>query len=435
MPVIAKPYHLATVQVYLDKIQTSHPKLYRRISDYFSRYRKTYNVTHLASEISFSNTESKNIPNQRGRNSNSNLLGEASGFIQLSDNWNLSLGATIFDGSSGVIPNNTYLSYFNKYFQLDVGYKEIWLSPLQESSMLLSTHAKPIARAALSSPIPWTKYNLRYDISYGKLEEMDGILFEDESSSGRPGFISTHFSAQPANWWTIGLNRTMVFGGGEREVGPNQVWEAFIDPVNGDNCGGESNLQDCTKETGNQQASVSSKFDINLGTPANLYFELAGEDTKNFKSYSLGNRAYNVGVFLPYLTESSSILFEYQHIENAWYTHHLYQEGYRNDGFSMGHWWGDEKDPGDGIGAKIATLRFNQEFSKRYHWDIKFVTFENQNVGAESPSDESVYQRANEITFGINEIRGNSVRRYEVYFGNNAYGEEFARVSLKHNWY
>jgi len=434
MPLLAKPYHLATVNSYLDTIAQSHPQLHGRIKRYLTRYRQSKNITQLSVEAGYSNVDSKNLTNARGQTSDNNLKAHLAGYIELSDNLNFSVGGSIYQGGGGFIPHNTYLSYSHDYFQLDLGYKELWLSPLQESAMLLSTQAKPIARVSLSSPKPLTDWQLRYDLSYGKLEEMQGIELGDELFSGRPGFLTMHFSGQPLDWWTLGVSRTFVFGGGPRDIGASEVWKAIIDPVNGDNCGGASGLQDCSQEAGNQQASISSKFDVNWGTPVSLYLELAGEDTNNFKPYLLGNKAYNVGLFLPYLSEKSSMLMEYQHIENAWYVHGLYAEGYRNDLNSMGHWWGDEKNIDDGIGAKILTLRYNRELSDQFHFDIKLATVENQNLSEEGNYDESIYQRGNELTLGIDQIDGNSRWRYQLYLGNDVFGKNFTRASIEYRW-
>jgi len=434
MPVMSKPYHLATVQDYLEKIKTDYPELYRRINSYISRYRQKSNITTFGIEASYSDFDHKNIPNQRGQTSASNFKGEVAGYWQLSDNINLSVGGIVYDGSGGIIPNHTYLSYVHDYFQIDVGYKEIWLNPFQESSSQLSTNAKPIARFSISSPKPLTDYLIEYDVAFGELEEMEGIRFGSERTSGQPGFISVHLGAQFVDWWTLGLNRTMMFGGGGRDVGFSEVWDAFIDPVNSDNCGGTSELQNCDEEFGNQQAGISSKFDIDIGIPLQVYFEYTGEDTNKERAYRLGNRVEAIGVFFPYLTDQSSLLIEHQSFQNAWYTHHLYQEGYRNEMNTIGHWWGDEKLIEDPIGAEITTIRYNHEINDQFHFDVKFATYNNKNISNEAPSDESIYEQGNELTLGLNQVEKNSIWRYEVYTGNDAFGENFTRLSIKYSW-
>lgn len=432
MPVLSKPYHIVTVKQYLEKIKPTHPELYRRINAYLNRYRKNYGLTHLDAEVSYSTFEDKNLPNARGQTTSSNLKAEISGFWQLSENFNLSVGGIMYDGADGFIPNHTYLSYFNEYVQVDIGYKEIWLSGLQESSMLLSTNAEPIARFSISSPRPISDWNFEYDLSFGKLEEQQGIRFGNERFSGKPGFLSMHLSTQPFEWWTLGVNRTMVFGGGRRSVDLRDVWEAIVDPVSGDNCGGESDLQDCTEEAGNQQASISTKFDFNWGT---LFLEMAGEDTAKFKPYRLGNQAYSIGLFLPYLTEKSSLLTEFQFIKDAWYTHHIYQEGYRNNLRTIGHWWGDEKEIDDGIGAQILTLRYNHELTDKYHLEAKFKYINNDpEAGSEGIFDQYDYSKGRELEISLFEIGKQSQWRYQLYIGEDTLDNDFSRISIAYTW-
>ena len=432
MPVLTKPFHIVTVKQYLEKIKSDNPQLYSRINAYLNRYQKSYGLTHLDIEASYSTYEDKNLANSRGRDSDSNLKADVSGYWQLSDNFNLSLGGIVFAESDGFIPNHTYLSYFNEYIQVDLGFKEIWLSPFQESSMLLSTNAEPIARFSISSPRPLTGWNFEYDISFGKLETQQGIMLGEESFSGEPGFLTMHLSAQLFEWWTLGFNRTMMFGGGRRSVDLGDVWEAFIDPVSGDNCGGESNLQDCTEDTGNQEASFTTRLDFNWGS---FYLEVAGEDTNNFHNYNLGNRAYGAGLFLPYLTDYSSLLVELQYITGGWYTHYIYSEGYRNNLHTMGHWWGDEKVIDDGIGAQVYTLRYNHELSDRYHLETKIKYINNDpDAGSERVYDSYNYSKGKEIELTLYALTESAQWKYQLYFGSTTFDEDFARLSIEYNW-
>jgi hypothetical protein len=49
--------------------------------------------------------------------------------------------------------------------------------------------------------------------------------------------------------------------------------------------------------------------------------------------------------------------------QSAWYTHHIYAEGYSNDGVKMGHWWGIRKDPNDGVGGEAGSIRLDWQNS------------------------------------------------------------------------
>ncbi|MFT6249505.1 MAG: hypothetical protein ACJAZQ_002723 [Cognaticolwellia sp.] len=88
-----------------------------------------------------------------------------------------------------------------------------------------------------------------------------------------------------------------------KKVTARDIWNAIIDAVNSDNCGGDgTTLQVCSEEFGNQQASITNKFDLNwFDMPFSFYYEYAGEDTKSYSNYRLGNLANSLGLFLPYL--------------------------------------------------------------------------------------------------------------------------------------
>ena len=437
MPVIEKPFHIATILLYLEEVQDTHPVLYSRIKRYIERYRDDAGITHVDFELSYSDNKNKSLPNQRGRTSESNFKAELAGYFHLSENFSFNFGGTVYDldGEVELIPNHSYISYYHDYFQIDVGYKEIWYGPLYESANLLSTNAEPMAQFSISSPRPLTDYKFEYAATFGKFETMDGIRFEDTRSSGEPGFVSVYVGAQFLEWWTLAINRTMMFGGGDRlDVGLGDVWDALIDPVNSDNCGGESELQDCTKELGNQQISVNSKFDFYWGMPVQIFFEYAGEDGSNFKWYGIGNRAETLGVFLPYLTEKSSLVFEYQIMQNAWYVHSIYDEAFRNNMDVIGHWWGDEKLIDDVIGVRILNLRYSHEISDSLFIDAKFSTLDNASIGGESDADESIYDRGNELTLGLNHKTKGGYWRYELYAGNTVLGDDFTRFSVKYTW-
>lgn len=442
MPVLAKPYHIETVKAYLKKVSATHPQLFNRLNGYLNRYQGESNLTQMSIEASYTKFEDdgrKRLANARGRTTDSKIKAHLAGYWQLTNNLNLSLGGTLYDNDKvngdNFIPHNTYLSYTHDYFQIDLGYKEIWLSPLQESAMLLSTHAKPIARLSISNPKPLTDFSLGYNLSYGKLEKMEGIRLGDERFSGKPGFLSMHFSAKPTDWWTLGASRTMMFGGGPRKITASDVWDAFVDPVGSDNCGGASALQDCSKEIGNQQAAVSSKFDVNWGTPMSIYLELAGEDTNDFSNYKLGNKTYNVGFFFPYLTDKSSLLAEVQYMESGWYVHSIYAAGYRNNGDSMGHWWGDEKALDDNIGAQVVSLRYNHELSNNYHFEVLYRTIYNDpNAGDEGIFDQYTYERAHELNLRLDDVSSKHNIRYDLHLGSDVYGKNFARFAVEYRW-
>jgi len=275
LPILTKPYHAATVNRYLKKVIDSHPTLYRRISTYLKRYKKGSALTQAS--IQFNYADTKNIPlaNQRGQMADAHYQVAFSGFWQ-ANQYIIINGGGLYYEDGDYTRTNTFISVGIDYFQVDLGYREHWVSPFQEGAVLLSTQAKPPLSITISNPKLITDYNIKYEMSIALLDEQDDIQFDrnEPPVSGEPALLMMHLSAQPFDWWTIGFNRTLMFGGDEK-VTPKDIWNAIIDPVNSDNCGGDgTSLQDCSEEFGNQQASITNRFDLNwLDMPFSFYYE------------------------------------------------------------------------------------------------------------------------------------------------------------------
>ena len=259
LPILTKPYHAATVDRYLAKIVDSHPTLYKRISNYIKRYKKDAALTQASVQLSYANEDNITLPNQRGQMTDANYQASFSGFWQANEYLIINGGGRYYEGGD-YLRTNSFVSFGIDLLQVDIGYREHWVSPFQEGAVLLSTQAKPPLSVTISNPTLMTDFNIKYEMSIGLLDEHDGIRFDRDEPpvSGEPALLMMHLSAQPFDWWTIGLNRTLMFGGDEK-VTLKDIWNAIIDPVNSDNCGGDgTDLQDCSQEFGNQQASITS---------------------------------------------------------------------------------------------------------------------------------------------------------------------------------
>lgn len=427
MPNLTKPYPIVTVVKHLEKVKDSHPKLYQRLNNYIKRYRKQSNLTQFSLELGHSFSKNKTMPNSRGAELED--VGQISfaSFHQFNKYFIANAGGSFHD-STKFVPHNSYLSLGTEYFQFDLGYREHWLSPAHESAQLLSTNAEPIASITLSNIKPISDFNIKYEVSFGLLEEMEGIHFDGKTSSGKPGLLTMHASIQPFNWWTLGANRTFMFGGGERSISLGDIWDAFIDPVSSDNCGGESDLQDCNEEVGNQIASVTSKFDFSIGElPVSIFYEYAGEDAKDYKK-SLGNLGITYGLFFPYLSENISLYLEHSSFHDKWYVHHLYDEGYRNNHHVIGHWWGDNKLVQDAIGANVTTAKLNWDISQLNH--IEFIARTVQN----DPSPLVKYKRSQELEINYKMAYDKGFIGLSINAGKDTFGDSFSRISVSYNW-
>lgn len=430
LPLLTKPYHAATVNRYLKKIADSHPTLYTRITTYLSRYKKEAALTQAAVQLNYADTKNIAIPNQRGQMADANYQASFSGFWQVNQYLIINGGGRYFEGGD-YLKTNTFVSFGLDVFQVDIGYREHWLSPFQESAVLLSTQAKSPLSVTISNPTLLTDFNIKYEISIGLLDKQDGIRFDKDQPavSGEPTLLVMHLSAQPFDWWTIGFNRTLMFGG-DKKVTLSDIWHGIIDPVNSDNCGGEgTELQDCSEELGNQQASITNKFDLNLlHMPVSFYYEYAGEDTSHYSNNRLGNTAHSFGLFLPYLNKIMSLNMELTNFQSAWYTHHIYDEGYSNENVKMGHWWGSMKDPKDGVGGKAGSIRFDWQNSNESQITLLYRT---------ANFDESTfadYQQSHELEIKYSRVVDSGFLGLKLYLGKNNYDENFVQTSVSYTW-
>lgn len=429
MPILSKPYHIATVVKYLSKVQHSHPQLYSRLTHYIKRFKKQSGVVQYSVELSLGSGDNKTLANKRGTAVESFIQGSFASFYQYNSYLIFNAGGTYIK-NDGYVPHNSYISFGQEYLQVDLGYREHWLSGNFESSQLLSTNAKPIAAITLSNVKPITDFNFRYELSYGKLETQQGISFDDKKTSGKPGFLTMHFSAQPFNWWTIAGNRVMMFGGGNRDTGISDIWAAIIDPLNNDNCGTTSKLKDCDKEVGNQIASITNKFDLQLfDVPFTLFYDYGAEDTgdESGNGYTLGNLASSTAIFFPYVTEDIAIFAEYAKFHSAWYINHLYDDGYTNNDHVMGHWWGDNKNQKDGTPGKAVTLKVNWDINNENHLEVVLRSVKNQ--------DSSIdYHTSTELEVSIKQAYLSGFLGLSINAGKDVYGESFYRAAVNYHW-
>ncbi|MGJ8694310.1 MAG: capsule assembly Wzi family protein [Thalassotalea sp.] len=428
MPVLSKPYHAATVLKYLNKISDSHPGLFHRINEYLKRYKKNRSVTHAAASLSLSSDTEKTLNNKRGQQLNSHYAFSVNSFWQANNHLIFNGGGRYYQGGEPIL-SNTFASFGWDVFQVDLGYREHWLSPHHESAILKSTQAETPFNITISNSALLTDWNIQYQMSVALLDKMDGIKYGDEYFSGKPGYLTMSMSIQPFEGFTLGGNRTFMFGGGQRSVGLSELWQAVIDPVGSDNCGGESTLQDCDKEVGNQQASIITKFDSQLfDIPFTLSLEYGGEDTGNFSNTSFSNQAYHYGLFFPYLPYNQSLYLEYTKYQTAWYVHGLYKEGYANNKHKMGHWWGDNKHPSDGQGGYAANIKYYIDFVNSGRLTLNYRT------SKYDPSSFDDYKVIHEYQMTYSQVVNQHFIDYDLYLGNTAFDDSFTQATVTYRW-
>ncbi|GAD00363.1 capsule assembly Wzi family protein [Agarivorans albus] len=357
-PGMKRPYPVTQVRHYAEMITEVYPALYKRIDSYLKRYEQNLALTDANLELSVGNGE-QSIANARGQKVEDNIQGSFRGHWRATDWAALSLGAH-YTQANQLNPTETFVALGFDWMQLDVGMREHWYSPFNDSSMLMSTHAQVSPSITLSNSKPLTSWRFQYEIFYSKLEEVDCINVKGECRKDRPELISYQITAMPVDWWQIGFSRNFQYGGDGVNRSFGDIVEALFCPtcVQHNEAGEDA--------WGNQQMAIHSRFNVDVGQPMSIYFEYGGEDIAIGRDNRLGNITFGAGVYLPLLTEQSSLRLEWNSWQSQWYNHWMYRNGFTNNGNVMGHWGGgNRKDINEAPGAHAFSFQYQYTLSNQ----------------------------------------------------------------------
>src|SRR5215472_3658575 len=298
-PVLKRPFPVELVRVALPAACKHDQALCERVSRFLDRYEHGYGVTYATGTVAATHGATTVLPNQHGLESNDNWQVAAQGYAQPDDHLIASAGAIAYAGRTQF--TGTMLTAGFDWAQLDLGYRDHWLSPMTDSSSLLSTETPTQPSVTLSNWRPLTRFGIQYEFIYQKLSqtgpgiggrgvEGDNITYcptdnTCESARGNPHLFSMQLSFEPFPGWSLGINRNLQYGGGAG-LPSSAHWlvHAFFKPS------GEAQTQ------GNQQASYVSRFIFPGRVPFAMYFQYAGEDNSDGGSYLLGNAALSAGI-------------------------------------------------------------------------------------------------------------------------------------------
>ncbi len=422
MPQLIKPFRATDVLEALERACRNPSTICQDVDNYLARYKSDLGITQASAAVSSANKDKKFLPNQRGITTGSNYQASANGFWQPSDYLLVNMGAIAYDGN--ILPT-AYVSFGFDFAQVDIGWREYWYSPFQDSAMLISTNAEASPSIAVSNNRPLPFLDLRYEFFLTKLEKTSGILFQGTRSPGRPLVAGMHLGFEPVQGLSIGLNRVFQFGGDGRSNDPSDIFRAFFDPSGADNA--DNNLSR-DNEVGNQIASVTTRFNFPGRFPFSIYMEYAGEDTSRSSRFRLGNTALSLGLFIPRLTENIDFTYEVSDWQNAWYVNSIYTNGYTNEGSVIGHWAGNERTFGDAVGAQIHILKLNWNIRDGHLVQTTYRTIKNEDYSS------SNYVRSHEFqvrySFGFRQF----VTGIDLYAGRTTLDDNFLQAGAFLQW-
>jgi hypothetical protein len=416
-PVMTRPIAAATVLDALPKACRIDAVLCRQVSRYLARYTGNSGVTHASVEAAATSGADLILPDRYGLHNRSVWVVSAQAYIQPSDYALLALGGVAYDGTQN--PTGSMVSLGFSKAQLDIGYRAHWLSPLSDSSMLMSSEAPTMPSVTLSNYEPLTRLGLQYELFLARMSSSDHIVFGEGLTRGHPRLAGLHLSMEPVSGWSFAVNRLFQFGGGARGGSSlSDLFNAFFNPSRA-----QSASPTTSENAGNQQASLTSSLLFPGRVPFVFYAEYAGEDTSRGKNYLLGNSGLSVGIHFPRLWERFDLTFETTEWQDAWYIHSIYLDGMTNDGRVVGNWFGDQRVFGDYIGGRSQMVRLGWNATFGGLLELQFRTLQNENYGPNS------YQRFKDLTLSYSRPWNSYTVGGQVDVGKDVFGASFSRVS------
>ena len=432
-PILKRPYPVELVRAALPAACKRDLALCTRVQHILERYSSDHGITHASATGSLDHGADVVLPNEHGLTSHSDWEASAQGYIQPSDYLLASAGVLAYSGRTEF--TGTLLSVGFNWAQLDVGYRDHWLSPMTDSSQLLSTESPTVPSVTLSNWEPFTRLGIQYELALTRLSQAgtntgnsltgNNILYNGVASRGDPRVLSMQLSIEPFPGWSLGFNRNLEYGGGSGlPDSASFLARDFFKPS------GLSQTQ------GNQQASYISRFIFPGKTPFAVYFQYAGEDNSDGGSYLLGNAALSAGIDVPRLWKHFDATYEVSEWQNIWYVHNIFLDGMTSDGLVLGNWGADQRNFNDGVGARSQMLRVGWEPPFGGYLEARARTLANEGYyGGDSrqyfPGQPAAFPYAHFYDFSLTYSRpwnGLTVGA-AADAGRDVYGDSFTRLS------
>jgi Capsule assembly protein Wzi len=422
-PILKRPFAVALVEDALPQACMIDKPLCTKVKRYLQRYSRDYALTHASATGSIAHDKDGGVvPNAHGMPVKSPWEISAQAYVQPNDYLLFTGGAVAYQGRT--VPTGSVLSLGFNWAQLDIGYRDHWFSPATDSSMLISTAAPTMPSVTLSNYEPLTRLGFQYEFFAARMSRSDHILYQGKESSGDPHLFGAQLSVEPFSGWSLGVNRLLQYGGGDGlPDGARFLLRDFFQPS------GLSQTQ------GNQQASYISRFIFPGKTPFAVYAQYAGEDNSNGGSYLLGNAALTAGIDIPRIARHFDVTYEFSEWQNIWYVHYIFLDGMTNDGLVLGNWGADQRNFGDGVGARSQMLRVGWEPPFGGYLEERIRTLANQSYyGGDlreySPAVGAFpYHRYYDVTVRYSRPWADLTVGGEAFGGRDVDGKSFWRLS------
>lgn len=423
-PVMSRPIAAATVLDALPAGCQFDRVLCEEVRSYLGIYTRSWGITAVKPELAVSSGDSGvAIPNRHGQPVDSPWRISASGYVQIGDHVIVSAGGVAYEGNATA--TGSMLSVGFDFAQLDIGFRDHWLSPLSDSSSLIGSEAPTMPSVTLSNYQPLTPLGISYEVFAAKMSHQDGIRFFDTTTSGSPRLAGLHLAMEPVNGFAVAINRESQYGGGARSSGNelSDFWDALLENENRPDASGVS------QESGNKVASLTSSIIFPGKVPFAVRAEYAGEDNAYAGNRLLGATNFSLGIDFPQLWTDFDLTYEVSEWQNSWYVHSVYPDGLTHRGLVIGHWFGDERQFGDAIGGWSQMLRAGWRSGSGKYWQATYRTLKNDADWRTAPRPDISYEQMHMLGVSLSTtVLGKPVSA-EIHVGEDVFGDSFAGLA------
>ncbi len=172
--VMRRPIPAAVVLEALPRACVRDQVLCSEVRTYLQRYMGRAGVTHARVTGAVVDGDSKSTqPNAHGVGVDEAWEARVSAYYQPNDYLLISAGGMASEDEAA--PTGSMLSFGVDYAQLDIGFRDHWLSPLNDSSSLISTQAPTMPSITLSNYKPIGPLGLSYEVFAAEMSRQQEI--------------------------------------------------------------------------------------------------------------------------------------------------------------------------------------------------------------------------------------------------------------------
>jgi hypothetical protein len=424
-PLLTRPVPIARVLQALPKACRRDARLCAQVRHYLDRYFQPVAVTHGSLEVAAADKSSRvTLPNQHGETVDSAWDASSVASVRPFDNLLLSVGGTAYGGRDRRFnADGTMLSVGNEFVQLDAGYRDQWLSPMLDSTMLISTEAPTMPSLTLSNQMPIGGAGFEYQLFLARMSYSKDIVWEGHYTAGDPRLFGMHFGFSPLSGWSIGGNALYQYGGGDRPTSFGKLLSWLFHRTALTPNGTDSRFA-------NRSISITSAYVFPGATPVRTYLEYAARDTLHGELYRFHETALSAGVHIPQFLQRFDLTLELSEWQNGWFTDYVWQSGMTEDGDVIGHWGGDWRTFSNAAGARseLAQLGFPLDSGDLINVRLRLL----QNAGYADAfqrlANLPIYKSAGIATLEYAQPRDGYTRGASLDAGRDQFGSAIVRL-------